>query len=107
MNESDTPISDQWLKGYDDNEMTLDAYRVMQELECALTAARELVKNLEITVLSLMMENKTITEQRDRLAEAFRKFVILTERMSSGIEVGNDLIVAWDIADEALQSLNH
>jgi hypothetical protein len=42
--------------------------------DCELTAARELVKNLEITVLSLMMENKTVTEQRDRLAEAVIRF---------------------------------
>jgi len=47
----------------------------------------------------------SVTEQRDRLAEALRKFVILTERMAIGIEVGSDLIVTWDIADEALQSL--
>ena len=50
-------------------------------------------------------ELTAVTKQRDRLADALRKFVILTERMAIGIEVGNDLIVAWDIADEALQSL--
>jgi hypothetical protein len=43
---------------------------LLNKQDSELTAARELVKNLEITVLSLMMENKTITEQRDKLAEA-------------------------------------
>jgi hypothetical protein len=51
MSESDTPRSKQWLRGYDDNDMTLDAYQVMQELE------RELAN---------------MTKQRDTLAEALK-----------------------------------
>jgi len=54
--------------------------------DCELTAARELVKNLEITVLSLMMENKTVTEQRDRLAEAL--WNMLNQEHGSAIKAG-------------------
>jgi hypothetical protein len=31
---SNTPESDRWLGGYDDNPMTLDAHKTMQNLEC-------------------------------------------------------------------------
>lgn len=36
MNKLPTPKSDQWLSGYDNNEMTLDAHRAMCELELQL-----------------------------------------------------------------------
>jgi len=62
-----------------------------------LTAARELVKNLEITVLSLMMENKTVTEQRDRLAVALQKL-----RNNESMSLGG---AAYEIVEQALQSL--
>lgn len=77
----------------------------MALFEKELTAAYEEMDAIRIGTRFIDRDLKIVTEQRDRLAEALRKFVILTERMSIGIEVGNDLIVAWDIADEALQSL--
>jgi hypothetical protein len=49
---TDTPISNQWLNGYDDNEMTLDAHSIMCRLEAKLAA---------------------VTEQRDRLAKALEE----------------------------------
>jgi len=82
-----------------------------------LIAARELVKNLEITVLSLMMENKTVTEQRDRLAEALQacredSVELLGERCFWQNEPRCDYQKRWQEthdnltrADEALQSL--
>jgi predicted ATP-dependent endonuclease of OLD family len=95
MSESDTPrTDDQSVRYYDDATGTRIEYvaaRFARQLErelsgaverrqnltdenirlkSELTAASELVKNLEITVLSLMMENKTVTEQRDAIEEA-------------------------------------
>ena len=64
-----TPISDQWLKGYDDNEMTLDAFRVMQTLEKKLTAAQDKIEMLNIRYGAAEMHHdnnmEEVTEQRD------------------------------------------
>ena len=72
MKDIPTPISDQWLKGYDDNEMTLDTFRVMQTLEKKLTAAREEIEMMGIRYAAAEMHHSNniqeVTEQRDRLA---------------------------------------
>jgi hypothetical protein len=74
--------------------------------DCELTAARELVKNLEITVLSLMMENKTVTEQRDRLAEAL-EYVVDDLDFEICERIGHsDKWCSLITAREALQSIN-
>ena len=81
MKDIPTPISDQWLKGYDDNEMTLDTFRVMQTLEKKLTAAREEIEMMGIRYAAAEMHHSNniqeVTEQRDRLAEALKEILPL------------------------------
>lgn len=85
MKQSPTPKSDQWLSGYDDNEMTLDAYRVMCELELQLQQANEyadrLVEHKDMVCLPadlsnlrkanehFAIENESLKAQRDLLIE--------------------------------------
>jgi hypothetical protein len=99
MNESDTPRTDEMVAEYDRGWSYADVFEELcRKLERELTAARELVKNLEITVLSLMMENKTVTEQRDRLVEALKEIDCNKHGRNSGFE-------CRAIASKALQSL--
>jgi hypothetical protein len=108
---SDTPRTDEWEtycdecyyhlwrvrrkneRGFNDGfhvqngEGARQLVELLNKQDDELIAARELVKNLEITVLSLMMENKTVTEQRDRLADLVKQFVSIldiTEESDSG-----------------------
>jgi len=104
MNDTPTPRTDEWEtycdecyyhmwrvrrkneRGFNDGfhlnngEGARQLVELLNKQDSELTAARELVKNLEITVLSLMMENKTVTEQRDRLAEECAKIRDVAER---------------------------
>jgi hypothetical protein len=78
MSESDTPRSKQWLRGYYDNDATLDAYQVMQELERELadmTKQRDHYKAAcnQYSEDEMLCKLQEVTKQRDALAEKLTK----------------------------------
>jgi hypothetical protein len=78
MSESDTPRSKQWLRGYYDNDATLDAYQVMQELERELadmTKQRDHYKAAcnQYSEDEMLCKLQEVAEQRDALAVALQE----------------------------------
>jgi F0F1-type ATP synthase membrane subunit b/b' len=78
MSESDTPRSKQWLRGYDDNETTLDAYQVMQELERELadmTKQRDEAKRKRNEIFqALNKERQWMHEKMEAIRETMKEF---------------------------------
>jgi hypothetical protein len=90
MNQSDTPRSNHWLSGYDDNEMTLDAFRVMQQLETELSAARKEIEGLHYALKQASTIYDAVIEQRDRLAEALDE--LYYDRSDKAVAMANEAL---------------
>jgi hypothetical protein len=76
-------------------------YQIAEELDIL----KNKYANIETTALSLMMENKTVTEQRDRLAEALQDLIESCNCIDSVDFMPVSMPEAFEKAQQALQSL--